>query len=537
MSGSYTQITRTIESALEAPEESDVLGTVLDPKGGIIELPIPLINFRGRAELGISNSQIFDPEEHFEDLPADRVERCVALDINVRKLASYRKYGTVYLNRIQVCLNRLIDAVKNYQTGSHPNVSEARKFLQGAFSAFEDVVINTLAGKGGLIVKNVAGLRLPFSMMTPAAGTHLCEHNEVLIPLSEAKTIRAWDGNIIMVHREPLLHGPGIVFLKARVVPDQFADSTRIPWAVFFGMNADCDGDLIFLTNITEHLKSCTEEERTKVLDEITRVTEVDMLRHKFSASLRLLNADEQPKYEPERSSWPDLRSRLDDSEAISFGVEDIFGDQSKHAFLEILNAHLDIDPAKILKYATDLKEEDWSQDIRETTKALCYTKRGLGIVGAIGNYALVISSYHRNCIDAAVDIKERLSQTILDAKHGEDLDHINECLNSLMKAGEYEEASIEQRIQGLVRNGFDREVIAPLFRVLGDIGIVTYVYQNFPGFLMATSNTNVESLFIRFTEQASDLSGPGRDAGAWWDNAVVPLIEEARQHANSEDS
>lgn len=530
MSDQTVKITRTVQSALESPRPDQVIGTVLDPTGGIIELPITLVNFRGRNELSLTD--LFDPEEVIEELPGDVVSDCTVRQIDLRPLPSYRKYGIVYLNRIQVAANRLIDAITNYKTGTHPNIAEARKFLQGAFSMLEDVIIDTMVGKGGLITRHVMGLRLPYSMMTPAAGTHSCEHDQVLIPLSEAKKIKAWDDNIIMVHREPLLHGLGIVFLRAKIVPDHQADSTRIPWCVFLGMNADCDGDLIFLTNITEHLKSCSDEDRIKIVAEINRVSEVDSERHAYSASLMLLNDSPTPTYK-NGSLKEDLDMRLDDSLGLSFGAEDIFGDKKQNQFLELLEHHLGIDPARIMKYATDMQEEEWAGEMCDTAKALCYTKRGLGIVGAIGSYALVIASAFPACIDAAVSIKERLSQTVLDAKHGEDLDHINECLDALMKTGKFEEASHYSRIDALVRNGFDKETIAPLFYLLADQGIVTFVYQNFPGFLLASGSQNLHSLFIRFSEGEPDIAGPGADAGAWWDQGVLKEIANA-EHEKS---
>lgn len=520
MSDTYATITRTIQAAIENPTKEDLVGTVLDPNGGTIKLPIQLINWRGRDLLALVEDS-FDPEDFTDKIPTEYFNQCMVDNFDVSNIPSYQKYGTVYLNRIQVAVNGVIDAIENYNTGTHPNKSQARKFLQTAFSYFEDTVLDTLVGKNGLICKNVIGMRINYSMMTPAAGTHSCNHDEVLIPFSEAQTIHAKSGHIIMAHREPLLHGPGIVFLKALVVPDSVADSTRLPWAVFKGMNADCDGDLVFLTNLSPYLTHCDPKDKEKILDEINRATNTDIQNHSYDASLRLLNMEARPAYK-DNSCTEDLLERLEDSHGLSFGLDDIYGDKDSNPFLTILKEQLDIDPERILKYSRPLAKEEWSKDIQETCKALCYTKRGLGLVGAIGNYCLVLSSYYPRMIRGAVAIKQGLSQTVLDAKHGEDLDHINECLNALMKTGPFEDATIFTRIAALVKNGFDETDMVSIFAVLGDDGIITKVYRDFPGFLMTTGQSNLHSLFARFVDGQPDKSGPGTDAGAWWDNCVM---------------
>lgn len=509
-------ICRTIKSAIENPSKADVVGTVLDDDGGVINFPVRLVNWRGRSMLGIE-TQSFDPDEWVGNMPTQYYHDSVADKVDIKLLPSYHKYGTVYLNRIQSAVNRLIEAVDNYNVGNHPDISQARKFLQTAFSYYENTIITTIAGKSGLICKNVAGLRVNYSMMTPAAGTHQCNIDEVLIPQTEADEIRARDGHLIMVHREPLLHGLGIVFLKAKILPDTAVDSTRLPWAVFKGMNADCDGDLVFLCNISQYLKKADPTTHTRVVEEINASMRKDRNEHEYSASLCLLNCDAKPQ----SGDAEDLSSRLDVNVGLSFGPEDLFQPGDDHAFLEIMDAHLGVDPAKILKYARDLTQEEWAADIRDTAKALCYTKRGLGLVGAIGSYCLVLATHYKRALPGAVAIKEGLSQTVLDAKHGEDLDHIDDCLHALMKAGPYEKAPLHQRVEVLVKHGFNKEDMISLFASIGDVGIVTKVYSEFPGFLMATSNSNILSLFHRFTVGDSDKSGPGADAGCWWDQCV----------------
>jgi len=517
-------IDKTIGSSITNITDADVTGTVLDPDGGIIELPIRLINFRGRSILGLDTIN-FDPLEYINQISPTELSMCCADKLNIKKLPNYIKYGTVYLNQIQTHINLLLSAIENYKAENHTAVDAARKFLQQAFCMLEDTIIGTIAGKHGLIAKNVAGIRIPYSMMTPFAGTHLCEHTEVMIPLSDAKSIDAWDGDIIMALRQPLLRGEGMVFLTARIVPDSFADSTRIPWAVFNGMNADNDGDLVFLTNISKHLDKCEAPEREAVLREIEHARMKDESLHTYVGSLMLLDSDNKPTYD-EGKSWKDISNRLDDTLGLSFGIEDVYKKDDNNSMLEILEAHMGINPDNITKYSKVITEEEWIADVKKTAEALFYTKNGLGLVGAIGSYCLLIANNnHPECIPAATAIKHDLSQAVLDAKHGDDVDYINECLHSLMKIEAFESATIDERIAALVKHGFNHNVIKPLFDVLKDEGIIKHIYDNYPCYLMITAGSNYLSNFIRFTHGEPDASGPGKDVGAWWDNNILPYL------------
>lgn len=517
MSEPVTEIKRIIGAAIENPQEADINGTVLDPRGGVIKLPIPLINWRGRNRLKIE-SALFDPEDYYSQIPESELHLRLATEVPFKCLPSYKKYGTVYLNKVQSAANRLVEAIDNYTLDNHPDISQARRFLQGAFSYFEDTIIQTIGGKSGLLSKNVAGLRINYSMMTPAAGTHLCNHNEVLIPESVATLLEAETGDTIMSHREPLLWGRGIVFLTAKVVPQHEADSVRLPWAVFKGMNADVDGDLVFLCNISRQLRDASPENRLEAAMEIERAKERDKDLFEYTASLCLLKESARPDYNA-GSSVEDVEERLDSSIGLSFGCEDIFDDGP---FLDHLEQVLGVKKERVLNYARDLQESEWSTEIQETAKALCYTKRGLGLVGAIGSFCLALATYYRECLPAAVAVKEGLSQTVLDAKHGEDLDHITECLDALMKSGNHEESTPQQRLDAIVACGFKKEVMLPLFGVLGDDGIVSKVYKDFPGFLLCTTDSNTMSLLERFTSGEPDRAGPGADVGSWWDRVVA---------------
>lgn len=516
MSEGTIELKRTIGAALESPQEADVAGTVLDPKGGRITFPFPLINWRGRNLLKVGD-EAFDPELYYDKIPENRAPRCLAKYVDITALPSYHKFGTVYLNRIQSATNRLIEAIENYKMDNHADLSQARKYLQRAFSIFEDTIIHAIGGKSGLLSKNVAGMRINWSMMTPAAGTHQCDHDQILIPENIAKKLRAGENDMMMVHREPLLWSRGISFLRARIVPVYEADSVRLPWAVFQGMNADCDGDLVFICNLEQHLAGTEPDVRSQIDNEIEKAREVDAKLHEYSASLCLLKDEKAPEFDG-GSCVKDLSERVDPSFGLSFGVEDVFGEDS---FLDLLEHHLEIDKERILKYAKDLSEQEWTEEVFKTAKALCYTKRGLGLVGAIGSFCLVLGTSYPEAMAGAVAIKEGLSQTVLDAKHGEDLDHITECLDALMKAGKHEDSNPQQRLDALVQNGFKREQMAPLMSILGDEGIVTRVYKDYPGFLLCTTDSNTPSLLERFTNGEPDKSGPGADVGSWWDRKI----------------
>lgn len=515
MSQTTSVISRVIRSAIEKPSETDLIGTVLDPAGGEIQLPITLVNWRGRNHLKL-DAKPFDPDEMMGLLDPAQMDESLTNKVTIRPLPSYHKFGVTYLNRIQVATNRLIEAVDNYNRGQHVDLRQARMFLQGALIFFEDTIIETLGGKRGLLAHHVAGMRIKYSMMTPAAGTHTIKHDEVLIPEDVAKKMLVKPGDMIMAHREPLLWGRGIQFLIAVVSKE--TDSVRLPWSVFQGMGADCDGDLIFLCNITRHLEHASEEDRFTALTEIFEARTKDAGEKEFSSSLLLLH-DNPRDLETDK--------RVDDLTGLSFGVEDIIGESGEDVFLEVLDAHHGIKPERILSIARDLTQAEWGDEILKTAKALYYTKTSLGIVGAMGTACLALGTAWPAAMPAAVAIKQGLSQAVLDAKHGKDLDHINTCLAALIKSGDFKESGVEARINAMVSHGFDVDKITALFKVLGDDGLVARVYRDFPGLMLTTSDSHTASMLARFTAGVPDRAGPGRDVGAWWDHVVRPLRED----------
>lgn len=513
--GNTVQISRMIDSVLEGKEAKDFEKTVLDPRGGVIELPIPLVNYRGRLQVGMrdGDSLFFDPEGAAEGLTNAQKADCIVQHVKVHPLPCFEKNGIKYLNRIQSAYNRLLAAIRNYKTGTHTSLSTARSFLQCAFSSAEDTIVKALGGKFGLIARHVMGTRLDFSMITPIQGTHTIDPQEVLVPPKYAEQIGLRDGDLVMVHREPLLWDHGIWFLTARVNDKE--ETPRIHWSVFPGMNADVDGDLMFMCNLSKQLSRLPMAERLDIEGEVYAAKQRDRGALSYDASLCLLDDSREPNL---TNLEEDMAVRLDEDAGLSYGLEDVFGDDD---FLGLIEGHLDFDPEKVRRVAAGFSEDEWTDEIQSTSEALAYTKRGLGPVGAMGNYCLILARKYPDALRGALHIKQGLSQVVLDAKHGEDLDGINSVLGALNKAGPFESATVQERIDGVVAGGFPEGHIRPLIEAIGNEGLVSKVFKEFPAFLLGCSDSNTLGLLERFMLGEPDAAGPGQDAGAWYDHFI----------------
>lgn len=473
------------------PKE-DLDYTVLSEIGGVIKFPEKLINAKGLHWM----------EQNPDNEAYKRIGEFWSDQFILLPTPSYQQNGIRYLNSIQSAANNLIRA-----TQIDSDDDTGIDWLQNAFNGLNAALSDSLCGKSGILSRYLAGYRSRTSMTFVCTGSPRLKHDEIELPKQYASKIGIGQGDIVMYCRHPILHELSIRFAHAVIITDSATGA--IPYRNFHGLGADCDGDMIVVFAIPKEVieypgikesvykdmdetvvtskmfgsmliykkEKCPEvgQKFVSVCPECTTINKLDMDELRKCASC----GTELKAGIPMDMEILDIEERLVE-DGLSFGPEDIGKDCDLLRIMEDNDVKkIQPDFFSIFEGNADLIEAA-SSVLREQSNI----KLKLGTVGRTGSDALVAANFidSPTISRSACYLKEKLSQQVLDCKHGEDLSNMEKMLNIVCKRGsDYAYLSVDEMLTQASTIGYNPNLLKPIFEYIMPLGVMNWVNRNSP--------------------------------------------------------
>jgi hypothetical protein len=336
----------------------DVEGTVLDPEmdTGYIDLPCPVLSWESRVHL-------FGDGEPLIIDPAGYEPTC--RQIAVPKMPVFDvANGLVALDAITYRADNLVRAC---ETGE-PIV------IQRSVTKYHDELVSRLTGKSGLLSRRIYGVRCSNSLRAVVAPGRSLSAEEIGLPEKAAARAGIVPGDIVLLSRPPILWQGSVLAMRVVYVPGH---ALRLNAWCTNDLNADFDGD------------------QCSVIKWPANVPEPDRLG-------------------PENPVLPIEVERTTEWRGQSLKPSEILARTGfAAAFAEDKEVPEDID-----KYVRGLTEAEYMAKTEEVVLSIAGMKMHLGIVGSITDK--ICALVPDDLLPAALRAKERLTQALLDSKHGE---------------------------------------------------------------------------------------------------------------------
>lgn len=509
----------------------DLEFSVLSEVGGIIRFPEKLLNAKGKQWK--EDNPDSNAYKHIKEFWVD--------SFVLLPTPGFQQNGVQYLNPIQSQANNMINILQSYTNDDE----EKKDWLQSAFNGLNDALISSLAGKRGILNRYLSGYRVRDSLMFVCTGSPRLKHDQIEIPRKYARNIGVESGDLVMYCRHPILHELSVRFARAVVISDSATGA--LPYRNFLGLGADCDGDQIVVFALPREVVQYPGIEEA-ISEDITDTVN----RSEMHGSMLLYKKEKRPPVgehfvsmctecqtvnklqmdAPRECSScgaklaagiPMDLETLDTEErfiedGLSFGPEDVINSGSCE-FLDRLRDN-DIKDTKDDFFNIFRGEADLIASAGAVLEEQSNIKLKLGFVGRTGSDALVAANF----IDkpeinrSACYLKEKLSQQVLDCKHGEDLSNMETILGILCKFGEeYRYLSADEMVERAQSFGYNPQLLRPIIEYIAPFGVMGWVNRNSPvSRLLSQGGGNVRYL-SHLNEYEGDTGGLGYYTAMVW--------------------
>lgn len=443
-------------------------------------------------------------DPNIEEHGADIILPSPCLDWNGREikkvffppLGAIREEDTVIvLNPIQGAAQNLLVAVEEFK---QKDIEVAQ--LTRALHSYQRTVISQLFGRGGMISKFIMTSRMKRSgraVLLPRAGgdPFVCE-----IPAWMMKSLQLKNGDYVVVGRDPTIWEGGIEVLRATSCD---SNVIRLHPLVFAQLNADCDGDAVWVLAIPRHLKKEAEE-------------------HLGSFMRRTAKWPKPYNLDGEEVDWESAEYDMSYRAAptgFSVGPEDILNNSEALKLVEkITGKEL---AAECLATARGLSNEEWKRIVLKVNRAQLLMKVGMGPVGSAAMAVRVLAGENLRARRSASLISERLEQKLLDSKRakdaGDSYSHTT-ALDILQMRNEWAKANKSKAVNGLAKClGLKASDVRPIINLIWDKGqglsaIMLDEYPFFASTIQAAENYDqavvlAERIFIHKSLETSGLA------------------------------
>lgn len=422
---------------------ADLTNTVLDPKieehGDMIRLPCTCLDWQNRE-----TTEVWLPP-----------------------FAAIREGEVVVLNPIQGSAQSLLVAVEKFKTKEYEDKQLARALI-----AYQISAIKQLFGKNGMISKFIMTSRMKKSgraVLLPRSGGDPCTCE---IPSWMMDGLKLKDGDLVVVGRDPTIWEGGIEVLRAIGCK---SNVIRLHPLLFKQLNADCDGDAVWVLAIPFYLKK-------------------EAQAHLGSFMKRVAEWPTPYAFYGKPVNWDTVEHEMDDRSAptgFSVGPEDILGDSDILDRVEAITCK-ELKESCIAA-ANGLSAEEWKTIVLETNENQLKMKVGMGPVGAAAMAVRILAYDDPRARRSASLISERIEQKLLDSKKAKDIgDEFSHetALDILHMRNEWVDVEVDEAVDAMSKClGLKKSDVRPIVSNIwsNNKGLSAIIRDKFPLFASTT--------------------------------------------------
>jgi hypothetical protein len=380
------------------------INTILDPNfqkyGGAIQLPEGCHSFILKNEIR---------EIKIPPCPVEPIDHLVRLD------------------DIAVRVNNLLRVITEYSLGNKP-VAVIQKSLDNLCGT---IATKIGSKKKGLIISNVIGSRMAFSMravIVPDA-----QHHPVWVGIPETfmSKLKMDEGDLIIVGRDPVIHGGSIEVLQATPIPGH---AIQLHPLVFGQMGADSDGDTVWAMVVDKQSLDCIAEAEAQILS-------FTIKHSKYAKNMAAIGDSKVNWKEVEKECGTRFQTT-----GFSVSPDDILTNSTNLKSLEnYTGKNLHDECINIIDGKENVEEKS-----NQINLALLIQKSYLGRIGAASAKLKLIASSDPVLLRSADYVSERSNQELFDAKgkvnSGNETVDIFEVLNLINMRGVWRSTIEEPR-------------------------------------------------------------------------------------------
>jgi hypothetical protein len=399
--------------------------TVLDPhiceNGGLIELPINIIDIYGREI-----NKLYYPA-----FACDQIGQFIIL------------------NPIAVAGNRVLKIVEEFNKGT----VEARTLIS-AVRSYQLAAVNILSGKGGLVSSNVLSSRTSNSgraVLVPSTGDRHPDY--IGLPSRIMARLAIEPEEPVIVGRDPTIWHGSLEVMRAYQVDHDCIEAHPL---VFPQWAADSDGDQVYVYKIPE-----TGECLIEASEQVGAFTKAN---GKWPGWLSRGNKP------GESVNWDRVVEETRERAAITgFSVSPREILEGGQRFIDVCRA-VDKEAAieECPKIARGIDKEEVKDYLLKQNATQLETKIWLGPIGAASNRLKVVAGTDRELLKSAMYVSERLQQMLLSSKHvvgakKKEAYSIQGALSLLNRRGKYQNADLRTALSEIEKMGLDLRQAKPI--------------------------------------------------------------------------
>lgn len=409
-------------------------------------------------------------------------------------LAAIREGEVVVLNPIQGSAQNLLVAMEHFKS---KDIEQAQ--LTQAVITYQNTALRQLFGRDGMISKFIMSSRMKASaraVLLPRAGGDPCVCE---IPDWMMTSLKLKPNDYVVVGRDPTIWEGGIEVLKVIGTP---SNVIRLHPLVFAQLNADCDGDTVWVLAIPRHLR---EEARTKLGSFMKRTATWPKPYNEQGTEVNWDTVDYEMTYRAAPSGFSVGPEDILNDTGVLERVEKITGKQLKE---------------ECVTTAKGLSQERWREIVLKTNEDQLNMKIGMGPIGAAAMAVRILAGEAPRTRRAASLISERIEQKLLDSKKakaaGDKFSHIT-ALDILQMRNEWTKVDAQEATRALAEClGLRASDVRPIVALIWEKGqgLSAIIRDEYPLFASTTQTAEnhaqavvlAEELFIRKKAEADGL-------------------------------
>jgi len=356
----------------------------------------------------------------------------------------------IALDDLSVKANNILRIIEQVNAGDRKisAVSLAVKRLQ-------HLVCLKIGSKSGILQGSQVGTRVSFSLravVIPSAEDH---PSWIGLPRRAMNKLKITTGDYVIAGRDPVIWDGSVEVLMARETENSAIEMHPL---LFAQMNADCDGDTIWVIKVP-HGDGCRSECEARKLS---------FCAENAGFTRNMLVDDNDPNV-----NWSDVETQVKirfRTTGYSVSPEDIVNSTDKLKQLEKFSGKELQDQGK--EVALGLSEQSLIDYILQGNDKNLKMKVYLGPVGAASNKLKLISRGNKQLSDSANYLSHEVLQTLFDSKHGVGVDNkeldVQEVLKILNLQGKYK-STLDKPVSHfkvlgrLAESGYDRAKCHPI--------------------------------------------------------------------------
>lgn len=358
-----------------------------------------------------------------------------------------RMGGSWILTPLQVAMNNLLRVISEYDPDNETTVSNIEKSVYN----YQSALVNALAGKDGLINRFVITGRSANSGRFVAIASTERGPEWVGVPAAMMDDLGFKEGSYALVARQPILHEKGVEVVRTYPVPH---DCIAFHPVLHEDFNLDHDGD------------QCPVQFVPIAFEDEAAANVLSSYKDKPVKNIPYPVTSEKGEAWESGESLDEIGAEVESGLAptgISISPEDMISGKvdwyEKASGKELLE-----DSRKIID---GLNLSEIRERVGHVGFANLCTKRFVGPAGALGTALRVIAlaSGDNEVLLSAMYINERITQTLMDAKHSvgaTDEQGFIKVMDALNLRREFDGASRADISAVLIENGMDEEKIKP---------------------------------------------------------------------------